>query len=227
MKKLKVDIGYKIGKWTVIAKCSDSHKLLCRCECGFCKEQEPSNIYRGKSKQCKKCKDMEHSKNKLDDLTGKSFGEWTVLEKYGKRRKEILWLCLCTCGKQFKVTGNALRGGTSKKCKYCNHYNDIKGIYWSRLKRCAKKRKIDFNITIEEAWQIYIEQNKKCALTGKIIDFENCTASLDRIDSNKSYYKENCQWVHKDINFMKYTFSVNKFISLCEEVVEFNRRKYE
>ena len=44
------------------------------------------------------------------------------------------------------------------------------------------------------------------------------TASLDRIDSNKGYTKDNVQFVHKDINWMKQDFEQNKFIEYCKKV---------
>lgn len=77
---------------------------------------------------------------------------------------------------------------------------------------------------------MFINQNKKCNLTGlpidfteirknSNIDFELMTASLDRIDSNKSYEIGNIQWVHKDINRMKWAFPQDKFINLCKLVI--------
>ena len=48
-------------------------------------------------------------------------------------------------------------------------------------------------------------------------DHEN-TASLDRIDSSKGYVKDNVQWVHKDINRMKWNFPQDKFVKLCSFV---------
>jgi hypothetical protein len=42
------------------------------------------------------------------------------------------------------------------------------------------------------------------------------TASLDRIDSSKSYNKNNIQWVHKDVNKMKWAFNQNHFIKFCK-----------
>lgn len=51
------------------------------------------------------------------------------------------------------------------------------------------------------------------------------SASLDRIDSSKGYEQGNVQWVHKDINNMKQSFSQDKFIDWCKKVV--NRCVYD
>ena len=42
------------------------------------------------------------------------------------------------------------------------------------------------------------------------------TASLDRKNSNLDYTKENIQWVHKDVNYMKMSLNEKYFIKLCK-----------
>jgi hypothetical protein len=44
------------------------------------------------------------------------------------------------------------------------------------------------------------------------------TASLDRKDSSKGYTKDNVQWIHKTINFMKGQMSDQEFVSWCKLV---------
>lgn len=55
-------------------------------------------------------------------------------------------------------------------------------------------------------------------LTGKKYNKLTVTASLDRIDSNKGYNKENIQWVHKYINKMKMDFNQDYYIEMCRKV---------
>lgn len=45
-------------------------------------------------------------------------------------------------------------------------------------------------------------------------------ASLDRIDSSQGYIKGNVQWVHKDINKMKFDLSQDRFLELCNIIVQ-------
>jgi hypothetical protein len=88
----------------------------------------------------------------------------------------------------------------------------------------AERRSLVFNITIEQAWDIYLKQNKRCALSGTLIVFSKPdegriqTASLDRIDSSKGYILENVQWVHKVLNKMKGKLSDNQFKFWCNLV---------
>ena len=77
-------------------------------------------------------------------------------------------------------------------------------------------------------WDLFIKQNKKCALSGLDIEFSRklkdgtTTASLDRIDSSKGYIQNNVQWVHKDINRIKQNLDQEKFIELCKMVAKEN-----
>ena len=79
---------------------------------------------------------------------------------------------------------------------------------------------------IEDAWDIFQGQGGRCALTGLKIEFgraehrDETTASLDRIDSGCGYEIGNVQWVHKYVNLMKGTLSVEEFIRFCRLVTE-------
>lgn len=49
------------------------------------------------------------------------------------------------------------------------------------------------------------------------------TASLDRIDSNFGYTETNVQWVHKELNIMKWNLTDKSFVDWCEKILR-NRR---
>jgi hypothetical protein len=60
-----------------------------------------------------------------------------------------------------------------------------------------------------------------CSLSGQPLTIgmnRYNTASIDRIDSSKGYIEGNIQWVHKDINFMKRTYSQEYFVQMCKLV---------
>lgn len=121
----------------------------------------------------------------------------------------------------------------NSKCKDCSKNDrkvakDIhKGIplsWFSKRAKGAKERGIEFDITVEYIYSVYIRQNKECSLTGIPLVFnyksDKCNVSIDRIDSSKGYVKRNIQLVHKDINFMKYIYSQKRFIELCNMVAK-------
>mgnify|MGYP001580854969 CR=1 FL=1 len=102
---------------------------------------------------------------------------------------------------------------------------DISQTHWKAMRNSAVQRNIDFDITIERAWEIYESQGRLCALSGLPIEFafdrfaKNGTASLDRIDSSEGYVEGNVQWVHKHINLMKWKLPQQDFINYCHKIV--------
>lgn len=96
-------------------------------------------------------------------------------------------------------------------------YKDIPGKVFSRLLNGAKKRNIEVTITIEDIWNQYIKQNKRCAFSGIPVEF-GLDASVDRIDSSAGYWKYNIQIVHKTLNMMKKDMPNDLFINWCKMV---------
>lgn len=144
----------------------------------------------------------------------------------------------CDCGKSLAIDLYSVTSGRTKSCgcikktktKQKNGnwkgIGDMPGDQWKKIRWCAKSRDLDLTITKEDVWNLFLQQGRKCALTGQLIWFDtkynlsDGTASLDRIDSSKGYIKGNVQWVHKDINRMKNNFSDTHFISLCKMVAQ-------
>lgn len=183
---------------------------------------------------------MRHKKGQIPKIVGKIFGKWTVLSRM---RQPIpsgftyLAVCQCECGTIKEIVVANLRNGRSRSCG-CDKsrydkmtgagngrfkgYEDIRGTVWSHIKNGALNRGIQFFLKIEEVWELYEKQGRKCALTGMPLVFDklcgNSTASLDRIDSSKAYTLDNVWWVHKDVNIMKNIYSVEYFIDLCKLV---------
>lgn len=103
----------------------------------------------------------------------------------------------------------------------------ISKVLYDRFKRNANIRNIPFEVTMEDIWLLFLKQNECCALTGIRLTIHNrrkdknkIDASLDRIDSSKGYTIENLQWVHKDVNKMKNTFTDERFIEICNLVAK-------
>lgn len=171
------------------------------------------------------------------NLLNKKFGYLEVLERAPNRKKEIMWKCKCVCGNEpLCSTTHLLRNQISCGCKLygkdskCwNGYGEISGSRWAHIKRNRRYEKNTvINITIKYVWNLFLKQNRLCALSGVPIFFgknrkEKTTASLDRIDNTKGYIKGNVQWVHKDVNKMKNIFNQTYFIDMCKNVVEYEK----
>ena len=178
------------------------------------------------------------------NLIGKRSGKLTVIKQSGRdKHKRVLWECECNCGNKTLVTTHYFNCGKKTSCgctrkalgkenRGWTGYENISGSFWATIKSGASKRCLDFKITIQEAWEIYLNQEKKCALTGISIEFAlsqrkngdrtKATASLDRIDSTKGYLLANIQWVHKDVNMMKNKFNQDYFIETCSLIFRRN-----
>jgi len=194
---------------------------------------------------------LNHSGRLIINHTGKKIGSLTAIKPSEIIGKKGYWLFECSCGNMkdlpvgsvFNVPENR-RGivtcgcgrGRAPKPKGSNHksykgYMELSGTTFNRYRQGARNRKIDFNITIEEIWNQFILQNKKCKFTGIVLTLTdsnrdsygyNDTASLDRIDSSKGYNKDNVQWVHKKINIMKMSMSDEELINWCKIIAEHN-----
>lgn len=163
-----------------------------------------------------------------------------IVPKEEVSRKWTKVKCRCHCGEYFDVFLSHLLRGNTKSCG-CNQYHsgefhaqwkgcgEISGQTWNTISRVNQRghrrdrQNLPFDITIQEAWDLFLKQNRKCALTGVPIYFPKKnygerTASLDRIDCKKGYVKGNVQWVHKDVNRMKNIFPQEYFIDTCRKV---------
>jgi len=173
---------------------------------------------------------------------GRKINKLTVLELLPTRgKKNLLYKCQCDCGKIVNVRSSLIKKGGTKACNRCYGkqsridsyaYKDTNKAVWSRMMSHAYERGIEFNIKIEDLYEMLIKQDKKCKFSGLPISLDcnsngdKRTASLDRIDKNKPYEKGNVQWVHKKINFMKNSLSDEEFLEMCKLVVE-NQNKAE
>lgn len=160
------------------------------------------------------------------------FDDYVVEERLtqpGSVSRVSLWRCKCTkCGEMHELTNRQLLSGYKTRCtkSFRSHnwtgHELITGSLWTRIKKQAVARELDFTLTIEQAWEMFENQKRRCALSGLNISFgsgkSGHTASLDRIDSTKGYVLDNVQWVHKEINMMKRNLPEAHFLNLCKLV---------
>lgn len=162
------------------------------------------------------------------------YDEYVIKDKTSRQIGKILNLsktCILRKLKEFNIPLKVTIRTSGRKNNKQYLIGEISKTFWGMIKRCAKIRNLDFDITPEYIWLLFIEQKRCCKLTGMELTTDcvssdktryNRTASLDRIDSNKGYVINNVQWVHKYINQMKWEFSQEKFIELCKLVTTKN-----
>ena len=170
------------------------------------------------------------TRSKYDNFfkPGQKFGKYSIVSGIVSFKNHYASIEVkCECGTQKFVDAFALCKNNSRQCSDCNNkksgnlngrwkgLEEVPGSFFGRIQSSAKKRNLKVNITIEDVWELFLKQNKKCALSDLDISFSDKTVSVDRIDSEKDYIKENIQLVHKDMNLMKNYFNQQYFIEMC------------
>ena len=133
----------RFGRWTATDKYIEIQdnrgktvrKWLCRCDCGTERYVVQSGLTTGHSKSCG-CLMREEKAKQGFDLTGRVFGELTVIEKSPSQKKRYgtFWRCRCTCGNdEYDVMASLLVSGKRTHCGSKVHeknyyYRDITGM---------------------------------------------------------------------------------------------------
>jgi len=215
---------------------------ICSCDCGIIKDIREGHIISGRSKSCgcnKKVKRGHINPNAIILTKDFLYNEYIINKKSVPTiSKEInvsrSWI-------EIKIKEYNIKKRTNKDNGFPNRakeasikalwkgYEDISGAYFCSIQKSAQDRGLSFNITLKDMWDQYIKQNRKCALTDLDIGFyprggpRNTkllqTASLDRIDSKQGYIIGNIQWLHKDINKMKWEKTQKEFVNYCHMIV--------
>ena len=117
--------------------------------------------------------------------------------------------------------------------KYCDNRQDEYSPYryhFNIAKRRSLTYKRDFDITLEFLKELWLSQDGKCAVTGlplgiKYIqtkkqkkDKTPFQASLDRIDNNKGYTRDNVRFVCYIFNIARNDFDDEQVIDFCKQV---------
>ena len=145
--------------------------------------------------------------NRLN-LIDQKFGRLTVTEELPPESGNTMWLCICECGNTTTTKGTYLNQGHTKSCgclrkdittnrntKHGLRHHPLYSIWKSMVQRCTNAKSNYWyryggrGITVCEEW---LDVSKF------IEDMENgykVGLTLDRIDNNKGYFKDNCRWV--------------------------------
>lgn len=147
--------------------------------------------------------------NVFQNLINQKFERLTVIERAENTKQgSCQWKCQCECGEIIKVRASALKGGKSKSCGclskdkskelHSTHGLSKHPLYktWQAIKDRCYNEKNQFYEKYGEKGIIMCDEWKNSFETfyKDIGEKPSNKHSLDRIDVNKGYSKENCRW---------------------------------
>jgi len=146
----------------------------------------------------------------VDPNVGDVFGRWTVMSKFTKSGSCLVTTAKCTCGAVRVVKKIALTSGRSKSCgclqsdtvTASNTSHGMAGtpiyVAWKQMrKRVQNPAEVGYKnyggrgIIISENWSTFEGFYKDMG------DRPFRGASIERLDTNKGYCKENCVWADR------------------------------
>ncbi len=173
------------------------------------------------------------------DLVDCRYGRLTVIAYAGSQDYLTYWKCICDCGQTKTIRGNHLKSGNTKSCGCqmnktgSDHprwkgYGEISRSFILNIQKNASVRNMEYSLSDQYIWDLFLLQNRKCALSMVEIKFSESwpngetTASLDRINQSTGYIEGNVQWLHKNVNLMKNALDQEYFIEVCQLIASNN-----
>jgi hypothetical protein len=140
-----------------------------------------------------------------------------------------------------KQANNFHRVGRKSRCKKCIDAQTLKRKQtarghltirrlllerWHAIKDRVKKQKITLDFQYDFLLELWEKQNGKCAISGIDMTYKMgfgrtpTNVSVDRINSNIGYDKNNIQLVCMAVNQMKNDLDINQLLFFCNKIIE-------
>nr|QZX43171.2 divergent HNH endonuclease [Mimivirus sp.] len=105
---------------------------------------------------------------------------------------------------------------------FSNVFNDYNGTPYSDYTRRAKRKKLKFDLSLEDFNKSRNEN--PCYICGRYSN-ENHKNGIDRVDNNQGYSLNNCKSCCGDCNYLKREISHSKLIMKCMYIAANHKNK--
>ena len=216
--------GQRFGNLVVLGnpQRKNSHTYWdCICDCGKTISTTSNALRRGRAKSCgcsrKTRWDVEFEK----EYAGKKFGRLTPVKRIHCSENEHgrpFIECICDCGKTTRVSATALKAGSIKSCGCYNREGSLKPgathmlsgtrlyrIWENMIARCENRNSDSWKnyggrgISICSEWRNDFLSFYNWAISHGYDD----SLTIDRIDNDKGYEPNNCQFLSRSENTKK------------------------
>jgi hypothetical protein len=194
----------------------------------------------------------------MRDLNNSIFGRLTVIKNVGKNKfGQPIWNCKCSCGQEKNILNSSLISGRTKSCgclqkelyakrkgniniKHSMSKSRFYGIYNAIKFRCYNKNSDRYKdwggrgITVCKEWLddfINFKNDMYESYLEHVKEFGENQTSIDRVDNNKNYCKENCKWsTCKEQNANQRDYPSQRYFKAIspdgEEIISNNQNKF-
>lgn len=219
MPQFKDITGERFGRLVAIRPVHTGIKVqwLCACDCGGEAITTSTKLKSGHTKSCGCYQRQQTSLASLKDLSGQKFGLLKVIERVCEPSAEVMYKCECECGRAVVVRGGNLRSGGTRSCgclrremvkeKNTKHNGCGTRLYrtWrNMLDRCTNPKNKEFSryggrgIQVCAEWKEFSKFKEWAENSGY-----NDILTIDRIDNDKGYSPDNCQFLTREDNSRK------------------------